>query len=107
MPLNPDWNTPPGGDFAAYVERLTARSARAVFAPQRAPEFDDGSSVEARGIASPGGAPAPAVPAGRGFAPAFSPGSLSPERLFNRGLTAALGALREQLERGAASSRKK
>lgn len=25
--MNPEWNTPPNGDFASYVERLTAQSA--------------------------------------------------------------------------------
>ena len=25
--MNPQWNTPPNGDFASYVERLTAQAA--------------------------------------------------------------------------------
>ena len=25
--MNPEWNTPPNGDFASYVERLTAQAA--------------------------------------------------------------------------------
>lgn len=25
--MNPEWNTPPNGDFASYVERLTAKAA--------------------------------------------------------------------------------
>lgn len=32
--MNADWNTPPDGDFARYVERLSAQSA----SPQRAPQ---------------------------------------------------------------------
>ncbi len=27
-PMNPQWNTPPDGDFARYVERLSAQSAQ-------------------------------------------------------------------------------
>jgi len=32
--MNPQWNTPPNGDFASYVERLSAQAAL----PRRAPE---------------------------------------------------------------------
>ena len=32
--MNPDWDTPPGGDFASYVERLTQQSALRALAPR-------------------------------------------------------------------------
>lgn len=35
--MDPQWNTPPNGDFAAYVERLSAQAAL----PRRAPQEGD------------------------------------------------------------------
>ena len=35
--MDPQWNTPPNGDFASYVERLSAQSAL----PRRAPQEGD------------------------------------------------------------------
>jgi hypothetical protein len=32
--MNPEWDTPPGGDFASYVERLTQQSALRALAPR-------------------------------------------------------------------------
>ncbi len=34
--MNTDWNTPPRGDFAAYVERLTVQTARSLSMHQTA-----------------------------------------------------------------------
>lgn len=33
--MNPSWDTPPNGDFASYVERLTAEAARRNLIAQR------------------------------------------------------------------------
>ncbi|HYP84023.1 hypothetical protein [Variovorax sp.] len=99
--MNPNWNTPPGGDFVAYVERLTARTARQVFAPapQRAAGFD-GDADE-----SPAAQALPAVRDDGEPQPMLSPGQLPPDKPFTRGLTAALGALRESLERSARNAK--
>jgi len=49
--MNPQWNTPPNGDFASYVERLSAQAAL----PKRAAhEGDHGLDV---GITPTSGAP--------------------------------------------------
>jgi|SRR5690349_13069276 len=34
--MNPSWETPPNGDFASYVERLTAQAAQRHLMAQRA-----------------------------------------------------------------------
>ncbi|RZL63754.1 MAG: hypothetical protein EOP81_11515 [Variovorax sp.] len=68
--MNPQWNTPPNGDFARYVERLTAQTALPSRAtPQGERLLDEGmasssetSSSNAKAVAaaqrhaSPGGA---------------------------------------------------
>ena len=57
--MNPQWNTPPNGDFASYVERLSAQAAL----PKRAAhEGDHGLDV--------GMTPAPGAPGAQGHAAA-------------------------------------
>lgn len=57
--MNPQWNTPPNGDFASYVERLSAQAAL----PKRAAhEGDHGLDV--------GMTPAPGAPGAPGAAAA-------------------------------------
>jgi len=57
--MNPQWNTPPNGDFASYVERLSAQAAL----PRRAAhEGDHGLDV--------GMTPAPGAPGAQGAAAA-------------------------------------
>ncbi|BEP61020.1 hypothetical protein GmRootV213_15740 [Variovorax sp. V213] len=57
--MNPQWNTPPDGDFASYVERLSAQAAL----PKRAAhEGDHGLDV--------GMTPAPGAPGAQGAAAA-------------------------------------
>ena len=47
--LNTQWNTPPNGDFASYVERLSAQSARA----RRTSQADGEHSLEGGPTHSP------------------------------------------------------
>lgn len=88
--MNPQWNTPPNGDFASYVERLSAQAAL----PKRAAhEGDHGLDV---GITpAPGAQGAAAAAAQRressnGDASAPSAGALAPMALK---LMAAVGAV--------------
>ena len=37
--MNPSWETPPNGDFASYVERLTAQAAQRHLMAQRATRY--------------------------------------------------------------------
>ncbi|MDM0047353.1 hypothetical protein QTH91_22875 [Variovorax dokdonensis] len=103
--MNKNWDTPPGGDFAAYVERLTARSERAVLSPvvQPSQEFDPGDDENDQQQASRSDG------ASAQFGRTLSPGQMPPQKSLTSGLTAALGALRESLERSArnAQQRKK
>jgi len=88
--MNPQWNTPPNGDFASYVERLSAQAAL----PKRAAhEGDHGLDV---GITpAPGAQGAAAAAAQRressnGDASAPGAGALAPMALK---LMAAVGAV--------------
>ena len=47
--MNTQWNTPPNGDFASYVERLSAQSARA----RRTSQADGEHSLEGGPTQSP------------------------------------------------------
>jgi hypothetical protein len=51
--MNPQWNTPPDGDFASYVERLSAQAAL----PEREPpEGEHGLDVGMTASSAPHGA---------------------------------------------------
>jgi hypothetical protein len=74
--MNPQWNTPPNGDFASYVERLSAQAAL----PKRAAhEGDHGLDV--------GMTPAPGAPGAQGHAAAAAQ-----RRESSNGDTSAPGA---------------
>jgi hypothetical protein len=103
MSMNKNWDTPPGGDFATYVERLTARSARAVLSPASSQQLSDfGQDDDDDGVAAPtpGGASTP-------FGRALAPGEMAPQNSLTSGLTAVLGALRDSLERSARNTRQR
>jgi hypothetical protein len=60
--MNPQWNTPPDGDFASYVERLTAQAAL----PRREPQNGEhGLDVGMTPSSEPHGAVADAASAAR------------------------------------------
>jgi hypothetical protein len=63
--MNPQWNTPPNGDFARYVERLSAQSAL----PRRPPEErEQDFEVDATSSSAPHDAAAAAKAASRNAA---------------------------------------
>jgi hypothetical protein len=97
--MKPEWSTPPNGDFAAYVEQLTAQAARRALHTHH--ELEEGAPVahEASVLAHP----EPSRVAHRyttTSAPPVQPGQqVGSDHPLARGLLAALGALRERLER--------
>jgi len=74
--MNPDWNTPPGGDFARYVEQLTARSLREVSAPQSHEHQMDVGMGDHVPAPPPRGKTVPAATAGSTARPAASDGAM-------------------------------
>ena len=82
--MNPDWNTPPGGDFARYVEQLTARSLRQMSAPQSHEHQMDVGMADGAPTPAPRGKTLPAAPAGSPAA--RPPGNDGPMRGFARSL---------------------
>jgi len=94
MNLNPQWNTPPNGDFARYVERLSAQAAL----PRRAPkEGEPGLDV---GITQTPGQQGPVTAAMQrqqqqqelpnGEVPKAQPGAFDPKVLKVMGAVGAL-----------------
>ncbi|MDM0113390.1 hypothetical protein QTI66_14625 [Variovorax sp. J22R133] len=98
--MNPQWNTPPNGDFASYVERLTAR-APVLSAQQRddnAHQALDDTPESPQMQAHRAGNPATAAhqmtqPSVGRVQP------MSADNLLARGLLAILTKLRQSLER--------
>ena len=94
MNLNPQWNTPPNGDFARYVERLSAQAAL----PRRAAkEGEPGLDV---GMTQPPGQQGPVTAAMQrqqqqqelpnGEVPKAQPGAFDPKVLKVMGAVGAL-----------------
>ncbi|MFM9922504.1 hypothetical protein VLK31_05885 [Variovorax sp. H27-G14] len=91
MNLNPQWNTPPNGDFARYVERLSAQAAL----PKRAAkEGEPGLDV---GITTLPNQPGPVTAAmqqrsgaSNGEVSGSEPGSFDPATLKVMGVVGAL-----------------
>lgn len=73
--MNPDWETPPNGDFASYVERLTAQMALPRPELQQAPNVIDDvgerSQMQAHQMVQSAAAAAP------GTTDATSPGAIN------------------------------
>ena len=63
--MNPEWDTPPNGDFARYVERLTAQMALPRPEVQQAPNVIDDvgerSQLQAHRMGQPAAVPVPAA----------------------------------------------
>jgi len=97
--MNPQWNTPPNGDFASYVERLSARAP--VTAQQRDDDahqaLDDAPESVQMQAHRAGNPPT----AGQQMTqPSFGkPPPGSEDNLLARGLLAVLSKLRQSIER--------
>lgn len=96
--MNPQWNTPPNGDFASYVERLSAQAAL----PRRAPE--DGEHSMDAGMTSPSDETPGMVAASarrRSLQSNGAPVVLSPADLVRKLLSMAAQGLRTWAEEAA------
>lgn len=108
--MNPQWDTPPNGDFASYVERLTEQAALRTLAQraQHGMQVQQQQDLDAPEPKSPGAQTRDDEAVARARALFAAPGRQLPgEHPLARGLRLALKKLENSLLQGIAQQPKK